>query len=438
MPDRAIPPTIGDFQDIHLQFPPQITLSNGIKAWVVGHGEDELCRLSWFFPGGKFNEPKTMLASLTASTLFDGSKSFTASQVAEALDFYGAWCHSQAYELSTLAEMMSLNDTLTDVIAYYIDGVLSPTFPEEAVAHKRNLIVGNLENMMQKVRYLASREMARLYYGEAYPLARSPKPHEIEQLQAGQLSTFHQECSLKYLGSSQLIIAGHITDRELRIIDDGIGQLPLGDTLVPPEVSLPIVHDTKRISFVDKPGTVQSAIRLTLEAVPRTHKDYLKLRLLVVALGGYFGSRLMQNIREDKGYTYGIGAVLAGRTDEAHIEISTECANRYTVLVINEIKNELQRLKDFPLGYEELQAAKQSVLSDLVKTLDTPLSIADYVKNTITFGVYPDYFNRQVTEVIAATPADLQELACRYFDLERLWIVVAGDKKQIGNFDFSC
>lgn len=434
MANRAVPPVVGNFNDIHLQFPPQISLSNGIKAWVVGHGDDEICRLSWFVPGGKFNEHKPLQASLAAYTLFDGSKSYSSAQVAEAIDFYGAWCHGRAYDNMTKVEMMSLNDTLADIMPYYVEGVILPAFPDDVVSHKRSLIAGNLENMMQKVDFLASREMAVLYYGKDHPLARQAQPGEVERLLPGDLAGFHRDCCLRHLGQSRLIIAGHITDRELKIIDDGIGRLPV-DSMSQPHTSWPVVHDSRLTSFVDKPGAVQSAICMTLDAVQRTHPDYLKLRLLVIVLGGYFGSRLMQSIREEKGYTYGISAMLLGRADEAHIQISTECATAYTSRVINEIKVELQKLRDCPIEVGELDAAKQYVLSDLAKTLDTPLSIADYVENTIINGMYPEYFNKQVAEVLSATPAELQVLACRYFNLDKLRVVVAGDITQIGDIN---
>ena len=103
--------------------------------------------------------------------------------------------------------------------------------------------------------------------------------------------------------------------------------------------------------------------------------------------------------------------------------------------MINEIKVELKKLRDFPIDVNELDGAKQYVLSDLAKTLDTPLSIADYVENTIINGMYPEYFNNQVAEVQAATPAELQVLACRYFNLDRLRVVVAGDRAQIGDIN---
>lgn len=434
MPDRTKAPAVTNFTDIHLEFPSQITLSNGIKAFVIGNGEDEICRISWLTCGGKFQELKPMQASLTAATMLEGSKSYTSVQVAEAFDYFGALTNGYALDFLSLSELLSLNDTLGDVLPYFVDGVVNPTFTSEIVAHKRSVVAGNLSNMSQKVRYLASREMARIYYGESHPLARKFTPSEVESLMPEDLKQFHSDNILKYLGQSKIVVAGHVTDRELAIIDDRIGQLPVGD-LIPPTISYPVVHDSVRWSVVDKPGAVQSAIYVTFDAVPRTHPDYLKLRLLVIALGGYFGSRLMQNIREDKGYTYGIGSVLAGRADEAHIEISTECATKYTHEVIKEIKIELKKLQDEPIGIEELESVKQNVLSDLAKTLDTPLSVADYVNTTFTYGVYPEYFNNQVAEVQEATSAELQELASRYFDFQKMRIVVAGDKSVIGTIN---
>ena len=369
-----------------------------------------------------------MQASLTAMSLFEGCEGMTAQQVADTFDSYGAMKSAQAFDNVTLVELSSLNKFLSRVLPAWVRCVTAPAFSEAGVEVKRQYVASSIANMQQKVKYLATCEMNRLYYGPGHPLAHVSTPDEVEAIAADMLRRFH---SANYsLAGSRLVVSGHITSAELEAVDAAIGSLRLG-----PQCgqlcNWPIEPSSVMQSVIDRPGAMQSAIAMTIRAVKRSHPDYLKLRLLVMALGGYFGSRLMTNIREEKGYTYGIGAVLAGRCDDAYVGISTECACEYTGRVIAEVRKEIDRLRSEPMGLVELNTVKRHLMSDLVKTLDTPFSIADYVGSTFLYGVYPEYFNRQVKEVQEATPDELQRLAQKYLDTDKLRIVVAGDKTKM-------
>lgn len=427
-PDRTKAPATRPFTSVRLDFPQPIRLSNGIETYVVGNGEDEVCRISWYLPGGKFQERVPMQASLTAMSLFEGCEGMTAQQVADTFDSYGAMKSAQAFDNVTLVELSSLNKFLSRVLPAWVRCVTAPAFSEAGVEVKRQYVASSIANMQQKVKYLATCEMNRLYYGPGHPLAHVSTPDEVEAIAADMLRRFH---SANYsLAGSRLVVSGHITSAELEAVDAAIGSL----RLEPQRGQLcnwPIEPSSVMQSVIDRPGAMQSAIAMTIRAVKRSHPDYLKLRLLVMALGGYFGSRLMTNIREEKGYTYGIGAVLAGRCDDAYVGISTECACEYTGRVIAEVKKEIDRLRSEPMGLVELNTVKRHLMSDLVKTLDTPFSIADYVGSTFLYGVYPEYFNRQVKEVQEATPDELQRLAQKYLDTDKLRIVVAGDKTKM-------
>ena len=186
------------------------------------------------------------------------------------------------------------------------------------------------------------------------------------------------------------------------------------------------VQGSEHFSFVEKEGAVQSAIQMQLPAIPRTHPDYFKLRILVTALGGYFGSRLMSNVREEKGYTYGIWASLIGARQGAYVSISTECDCAYTRPLIDEVKHEMETLRNEPIPIEELDMVRSSMLSELVKNLDTPFSIASNVGAMILYGIYPEYFNEQIRAIRAVTPEELLATARRYLLEENLYTVVAG------------
>lgn len=427
-PLRSQQPPVSPLTDLHFDFPQATRLSNGIKMWVVGNGEDDINRVGIYVAGGTCEEQLPMQATLTAQALTGGNSDMTAEQIAEALDYHGAKVGTQVHDHYTLIGLSSLNDNLAQVLPVLMKCLESPTFPASEVATWRRQLSSNCAMALQRVSFLAAREMKRLYYGDHHPLAAQVTPQQIDALTTEHVAAFHARHY--HPAGCVVILSGHIGDREIHTVDDTLGRWSPTGVAIPPRQ-----HEIKpspvMMQVVDKPGAVQSAIAITLRAIPRRHPHYHLLRLLVMALGGYFGSRLMTTIREDKGYTYGIGASLLGRADDAFIGISTECDTRYTRAVIDEIKNEMRRLREEPIPPDELLTVKQHVLSDLAKTLDTPFSVASHVAGTFLHGTYPEYYNEQVAAIAAATPPMLQEMARRYLREQLMRIVVAGDRSRL-------
>ena len=143
----------------------------------------------------------------------------------------------------------------------------------------------------------------------------------------------------------------------------------------------------------------------------------------------------MKNIREDKGYTYGINAHHSGRAFDGYVGISTECDTNHTWNVINQIHNEIKTLHDELIPQQELETVKRFMLSDLAKTLDTPFNIAAYIGNMFCYGTYPSYLNEQVKEIKNVTSQQLQDIARRYLDIEKLRTVIACDKNKLPKND---
>lgn len=426
--DRNTPPPITDFQEIRLEVPHPITLSNGVPVWVIGNGEDEINKLTIYMTGGTFQESRPMQATACSMSVFNGNKNMTYAQIAEAIDYYGAWRSLQTYDNCTAFALSSLNDNFEKTLPIFIDSMRFPTFPDnEFDLIKRQLTV-NCATARERVMYIANKEIMRQYYGASHPLATDPTPDDINSLSQSDIKHFFQE---NYKAQNcNIVLAGKITDRELKIVDDVMGQWdPSG--LPTPILEPPAQPTDNMLKIVHKDGAVQAAIIMMLKAIPRRHPDYFKLRVLITVLGGYFGSRLMSNIREDKGYTYGIQSSLSGRAFDGYIGISTECDTQHTWEVIEETKKEMQRLCGELIPQQELDIVKRHMLSDLVKTLDTPFNIASYIGNMFCYGVYPDYFNEQVREIINVTNEDLLDIARRYLDISRLRVVIACDKGQL-------
>ena len=160
----------------------------------------------------------------------------------------------------------------------------------------------------------------------------------------------------------------------------------------------------------------------------RYHPDYLKLRVLVTLFGGYFGSRLMSNIREDKGYTYGIGAGLVPYPDTGLLVVSTETANEYIEPVVTEVYREMDRLCEEPVGESELEMVRNYMLGDMCRSYESAFSLSDAWIFIETAGLDSDFFSRAVSSIRETTVGDIRTLARKYFCKENLIEVVAGKK----------
>lgn len=422
---RTTPPALSQFGDLSLKFPETVTLDSGIPCYVVNGGDDDMNRVNIFLNGGIMMESKPAVSILAALLLTEGNQLLTASEVAEKFDYYAARKSANSYDYWTEVTMTSLNDNFAHTMRLLYDCITRPSFPKEELEAMKRLIASNIGVLRQRVKYVASSRMKELYYGSDTQLGHDVSPEEIMAITRQDLIDFQK----KYYtpANCKVIVSGKVTDDVMKTLNETIGQWTTSEP-APAEPKWVINPSPVMLYIADKPGAMQSALRLRIAAVKRTHPDYLPLRVLVNVLGGYFGSRLMANIREDKGYTYGIHAVLAGIPNDGCIDMQCECATEHTWNVIKEVKYEMKRLREELIPQQELNTVKQNMLSAMAKTHDTPYNIAGYVSTTMLFGVYPEYHNDQLKCIDSVTPALLRDLAVKYLQDDKMRIVIAGDK----------
>lgn len=428
MIDRSKRPAVTPFTDVHLDFPQSQTLSCGIPIWVINGGDEQVCRISVYVAGGTIHESQPLLSLLTPLMALEGSEHFDTRQIAERLDYYGAWKTALNHDTMSELSLSSISEHYGHVLPLLVDGLAHATFPESEFGMYRQRYAANYATMRERVKYLAGVEMRRLYYGDGHPLVADIDPAKLAQMSVSDLKAFYAR--FFHPSNCRLILSGKVTDEMVRLTDEAFSQW-VDDKPAEAMPAWSIRPSDQMLKVVDKPGAVQAAVAMTLQAIGRTHPDYLSLRLLCTVLGGYFGSRLMSNIREEKGYTYGIHAFLSGRAEDGYIGVSTECDVRYTWQLIEETKHEMQRLIDEPIPEDELNLVRQFMLSDQAKTLDTPFNKASYVASTWLYGVYPEYYNQQIHTILHTTPEQLQQVAKRYLNLDKLRIVIAGDQSKL-------
>lgn len=428
--DRTQEPAIRQIGSFSLPKLELIRLDNGIPVYVLNTGDQQVTKLDLIMKGGRCDETAFMESNVTASLLSEGAAGRSGKEIAENLDYYGAWFGANASLHHISAKLFSTNRHFGEVIPVFRDMIWQPTFPEKELGNIKTLSAQRLATNLEKVDYLANAEFSRQFYGDTHPLGNMPDVGKITGITRESVKEFHD----KWFGTDNttLLISGIVTDKILNELNHYWGQPWRNAASRQSAADSPYAAYHPTTIVVHKQGAMQSAVKMTLPAILRSHPDYLPLRILITAFGGYFGSRLMTNIREDKGYTYGISASLLGMLDHSFITVSSQCDNRYTRAVVEEIGKEMERLRQEPIGKEELERLKSYMLCDLARTLDTPFSIAEYYTTMIAYQFPKGYFDDQVSILQQITPEKLMEMARKYLVPEQALTVLAGDKDIIG------
>lgn len=422
---RATPPPVAGLPSVSMPAMECVTLPSGIRLHTLAHRSAPVIYLTVLTEGGIAEASSPAIAAITAIMQREGSRAFNGPQLSETLDFNGAWIKSDTSSHHRRHSLYSLSSRLEEVLPAFVDMVFHPTFPETPFSVRRESLAKNIEISDDNVSYLARCASDRLMMGKSHPLAAIDTPDGIRAITRRQLEDFHS--AFCHSESTSVFVCGDISETAIDLIISAI-EKAAPKTVAPPLDIMPFdpAAPGSLDSILRSPAT-QSAVEMTLPAIPRTHPHYLPLHLTVYALGGYFGSRLMLNIREDKGLTYGISASMPGYADGAYIDIAAETDNAYVDRLIHETRLELRRLVDDPPQGDELLRLKQSAISAQAAITDSTLSIADYHITSVTQALTPGYFKAKQQAIVSLTPADISHIASTYLTPEALRIAIAGN-----------
>ena len=406
--------------------PERIRLDNGTPLLVINAADQDVCKLEIVTEGGICDQPKASLATFVATMANEGTARYSADDIALAYDYYGAWFVSEALTHASTLSVFSLNRNFDKIIDYFESMWSCPAFSDDKLESLKKRASARLKVNVEKVNYLALVELQREYYGETHPLGFNVDEQAIGDISVDDVKAFHDRWTTPQ--NSTILLSGKVTDKMIDLVNTTFGKTQHTGERCSSADDAPHKDFEPKTIVVDKPDAVQSAIKICIPTILRTHPDYIPLRILIRAFGGYFGSRLMQNIREDKGYTYGISSYLSGMRNNSQINISCQCDNQYTYRVVDEIRTEIQRMQAEPIPEEELNRVKLHVTGELLKSTDTPFSIAEYYSLMISNSMPHDYFRNQIDCVASITPERLLEMANKYLSADRMLTVIAGNR----------
>lgn len=421
--DRNIRPQVHDIGQLRLQPEVASTLMNGITLHVLNSGTAEVCRIGVALPGGVAENEKPRLFDIVANLLPEGTLSMPGAMLAENLESNGAWTQAGVHTHHTLLNLYCLNSRFENLLPLIRDMIFQPAFLPDATERILRTTASRIAVDQRKVEYLASKALAPIIYGAESPMAISPEPEEVMAVTPAQLHKAHK--SRLDTGKMHIYLSGLVTDGMVKSVEQTFGHITTDVSYDMTEPVFPVITGREEV-FTEMPGALQNAVLAAIPTPGRSHRDFISIRMAATALGGYFGSRLMTDIREDKGLTYGISAALYGYPENGYLRISTQTDCGNTPLVLEEIESEIERLKD-PSTFtpDEVERLQKYLLSTLASTLDSPFTQMDFHQNTLLAGTPEGYFELQQQAIRNLTPETIATAAL-YFDTRRLITSVAG------------
>lgn len=424
--NRKIAPEFKTIDKIDIQHAVENTLSNGIKVYTIDSGSQELTKIEFLFKAGMYYQTQPLLASATNNLLETGTKNYTANELSDNIDFFGSFFECSVEQDYASLALYSLNKYLDKSLHYVEDIIKNPTFPKDEfdiyISNKKQKHIVNSE----KVNVLARRRFTELVFGEKHPYGIAVKDEDFDKLKVEQLVKFYEK--FYHSGNCTIVASGKLSLNLIETLNNFFGKTAWGHVQAIP-LPKAILDTTKQQKhFIEKPDAIQSAIRVGRHLFNKKDPDYFKFQVLNTILGGYFGSRLMANIREDKGYTYGIGSGLASLVNDGYFFISTEVGVDVTNNTLTEIYKEIKLLREELVDTEELETVRNYVLGQFLRSVDGPYSLADKFKAIWEFGLDYDYFEKYFAAVKKITPEEVKDLANKYLQEKDLIELVVGKK----------
>lgn len=421
MLNRSAQPPIINATDFKLHLKPYefFTLDNGIPVYALRAPEQEVAFIEWVFFAGNGYEKNNMTASCTNFLLKNGTKHKSAFAINDFFEFYGAYLHRACYYEMASIKLHSLSKHLPRLLPVVNELLTESIFPEEEFSIYKQNQKQSLEVNLKKCDFVANRLIDEYLFGFTHPYGKYASAKDYDNLDRNNLINFYDDYYIN--GKCLLFVAGNLPDNIETLLNNNFGSL-LCNKQSPGIINYNTNSEAEKNHFIinDENG-VQGSVRIARTFPNRHHPDFIKMQVLNNIFGGYFGSRLMSNIREDKGYTYGIHSFLQNHIHESALMISTEAGREVCEATIKEVFKEMKRLCDEPVAEEELSLVRNYMIGSILGDLDGPFQIIARWQNYILNNLSEDYFSNSISTIKNITAAELQELANKYFNPEAFY-----------------
>jgi predicted Zn-dependent peptidase len=420
--DRKQPPVIVDAVNFNLRLKPceKMVLRNGVEVYAINAGAEEVLSLEWVFFAGNNFETQNLVAASANFLLRNGTSSHTAFQLNEHFEYYGSYLNRSCYNETATVSLHCLTKHLADLLPVVKELLTDSIMPEEELSTYKQNMKQRLKVSLKKSDFVAGRLIDVYLFGEKHPYGKYSNEEDFDALKRETLLEFYNTYYKK--GKLIMFVAGKLPANLGNLLDQHFGDLGNSPVAIPEIAMQPATEKKFRVTN-DKEG-VQGSIRLARPFPNRHHPDFLKVQVLNSLFGGFFGSRLMSNIREDKGYTYGIQSYLQNHRQQSAWMVSTEAGKDVCEATIAEVYKEMKALREEMVDEEELLLVRNYMMGGILGELDGPFQIIARWKNIILNDLSEQYFYDSINTIRHVTAGELQALAQKYLNPEEFYELV--------------
>ena len=421
--NRTIPPPIKDAVEFNLTLKPytKYSLSNGAPVYYINDGTEEVALVEIVFNAGNSFENKNLVASTTNYLLKNGTSKKTALEINEHFEYYGAYLNRTCNNETAVLTLHCLSKHLKVLLPVIKEILTDSVFPEEELAIFKQNSIQNLSVNLKKCDFVANRLIDQYLYGAQHPYGRASSVEDIQAITREDLVNFFANFYVK--ASCKIFAAGKLPEDFENILNQSFGDLPLNEN-IPSVIHKREMVAEKKSRISNDPHGVQGAIRIARPFPNRHHPDFKRASVLNTLFGGFFGSRLMSNIREEKGYTYGIHSFLENHIRESAWVISTEAGKDVCEATIEEVYKEMKILREELIDEEELLLVKNYIMGAHLGDIDGPFQVIARWKSLILNDLDETYFYDSMNTIKNISAEELKELANKYLQPEEFFELV--------------
>lgn len=423
-------PVSNEVLKIALRRPAEARLKNGMELMLLEEHRSPTIQVEIAVPASSLNDPQGVPISAAVTALMRlGTRTRDARTIAETLAGLGATINFNVGDRYAYARFSTLTENLDTVLELMSDMLFNSTFPDDELAKWKGQQLSFLQQVRSQPEFLAQERFAQAMYPGDNRSLILPTAEGVASITRAMVTEHYGRVYRPERG--RVTVLGDISAKEITPKLEKLMMAWTGAGSRAPELVLPAAATGKRVILVNRPGSVQTALYIGNHAIDRLSPDYIPVQVLNRVLGGGPASRLFRNIREEKGYTYGISSGFAATRYFNHFASQTSVRTEVTADALREILKEFADIRSRPVPAEELQNARRALVAGFALSTENPgtaLSNATQIKE---YGLPADYWDTFPEKVAAVTAADVQRVAQKYIPLDDIVIVAVGDAARL-------
>lgn len=425
MIDRKKGPQIHTDFDLSIKDVETSTLANGIRLIELNTGTQEIVKVELVLKCGRIHESVIGASKAAILLMREGSTSMDSSALAYAYDYYGASVKlSPGMEVSTM-NLVCMTKFFDQLWPTWVEMILNPTYKEEEVEKFKTIQSQKLKNQLSKNEVISYRVVTEKIFGSEHPYGYNTEPEHVMSLTREDILDYYEKQVT--FEDAIIVVSGKYSEAIRKQIVDSISSVtktshqskPIFNTIQPKGETL----------YLKTENELQASIKMGCPIFARNHPDYTAFNFVNTILGGYFGSRLMTNIREEKGYTYGIYSLLECWSQGGVFYISSDVGSDLMEVTIEEIFKEINILKNEAVSDQEMDMVKNYILGQTLNLIDGPFATAQLVKSLHIKNLDAQDFQKHITIIKNMTSAQVLDISNQYLDINNFTNVIVGGNK---------